>query len=270
MCAFLKSGRGVILCVIIMVFLAAACFAIGAWPSSGDKIRTSNGLTVDYSNASDGYVIVHAAPSDSRLKLRVTCGDVTYTYDLNSEGEDEIFPLQLGRGEYKFTLYRNISGNKYSRKADVKVKVEIKDKNSAFLYPNQYVNYTEDSPAVKMSDEICRGLETDREKVDAITKYVSENYLYDYVRAVTISSGYLGDIDGCFDKKMGICQDLAALTACMLRAQGIPTKLEIGYAGNIYHAWNSVLVDGEYERLDITSRLKGLNSKQEYTVERVY
>ena len=56
----------------------------------------------------------------------------------------------------------------------------------------------------------------------------------------------------------------------MLRAQGIPTKLVIGYAGNVYHAWNSVLIDGEYMRLDITSRLKGISSNQEYTVERYY
>lgn len=29
----------------------------------------------------------------------------------------------------------------------------------------------------------------------------------------------------------------------MLRSQGIPTKLEVGYVGEVYHAWISCYVD---------------------------
>lgn len=266
----LKSRRVAALCILLFVVLAAVCLAVGLWPKEGDRIYRENGLYVDASNADKGYVIVHADASDERLKLRVTCGDVTYTYDLNANGEKAVIPLQMGSGQYNIALYRNVSGNRYTKKADVKINAGVTDENSVFTMPNQYVYYTEDSPAVEKAHEICEGLETDREKVKAICDYVKSNYLYDYVRAVTISSGYLGDVDGCFEKGMGICQDLAALTACMLRAEGIPTKLVIGYAGNVYHAWNSVLIDGEYVRLDITSELKGINSKQEYTVERIY
>ena len=38
----------------------------------------------------------------------------------------------------------------------------------------------------------------------------------------------------------GICFDYAALMAGMLRSQGVPCKLVIGYAGDVYHAWISV------------------------------
>lgn len=31
--------------------------------------------------------------------------------------------------------------------------------------------------------------------------------------------------------------------AAMLRSQGIPTKLDIGYAGDAYHSWISTYVD---------------------------
>lgn len=265
-----KSKRVVALCLLVLALLAAACLAVGLWPREGDRVYRENGLYVDVSNAGDGYVIVHADPSSARLKLRVTCEGVTYTYDLDAGGEKAVIPLQMGSGQYTIALYRNVSGSRYSRKADVELIATVRDENSVFTIPNQYVDYTEDSPAVQKAHEICAGLESDREKVEAIRKYVSENYLYDYVRAVTIQSGYLGDVDGCFEKGMGICQDLAALTACMLRAEGIPAKLVIGYAGNVYHAWNSVLVDGEYIRLDITSELKGISTKQEYTVERFY
>lgn len=266
----LKSRRVVALCILALVTLTVVCIAAGLWPKEGDRVYHENGLHVDVSNADEGYVIVHADPSSTRLKLRVTCEGVTYTYDLDANGEKAVIPLQMGSGQYMIALYRNVNGNRYSRKADVELIVGVKDENNVFTMPNQYVYYTEESPAVQKAHEICEGLETDREKVEVIREYISKNYLYDYVRAVTISSGYLGDVDGCYEKGMGICQDLAALTACMLRAEGIPTKLVIGYAGNVYHAWNSVLIDGEYERLDITSELKGISSKQEYTVERVY
>ena len=41
----------------------------------------------------------------------------------------------------------------------------------------------------------------------------------------------------------GICFDYAALMAAMLRSQRIPTKLQVGYAGEAYHAWISCYVD---------------------------
>ncbi|MCQ2541968.1 MAG: transglutaminase-like domain-containing protein, partial [Lachnospiraceae bacterium] len=34
----------------------------------------------------------------------------------------------------------------------------------------------------------------------------------------------------------------AAVMATMLRSQGIPTRLEVGYAGQAYHAWISTYV----------------------------
>ena len=40
--------------------------------------------------------------------------------------------------------------------------------------------------------------------------------------------------------KKGICFDYAALMTAMLRSQGIPSKLVVGYAGTTYHAWISV------------------------------
>lgn len=43
--------------------------------------------------------------------------------------------------------------------------------------------------------------------------------------------------------KKGICFDYAALMTAMLRSSGIPTRLDIGYATNIYHAWISTYLD---------------------------
>ena len=41
-------------------------------------------------------------------------------------------------------------------------------------------------------------------------------------------------------EKKGICFDYASLMAAMLRSQGVPVKLVVGYTGEIYHAWLNV------------------------------
>ena len=61
--------------------------------------------------------------------------------------------------------------------------------------------------------------------------------------AKTVTSGYLPNVDTILQSKKGICFDYAAVMATMLRTQGIPTKLVVGYAGSAYHAWVSVYIN---------------------------
>ena len=53
----------------------------------------------------------------------------------------------------------------------------------------------------------------------------------------------LPNVDETLKTGKGICFDYAALMTSMLRSQRIPTKLEVGYAGETYHAWISTYVD---------------------------
>ena len=52
-------------------------------------------------------------------------------------------------------------------------------------------------------------------------------------------------MDETLSTKTGICFDYAALTAAMLRSQDIPCKLEIGYSGDIKHAWIDVYIQNK-------------------------
>ena len=67
-----------------------------------------------------------------------------------------------------------------------------------------------------------------------------KNITYDKQLAANVKSGYLPVLDTVLTKKTGICFDYAALMAGMLRSQGIPCKLVVGYAGSAYHAWINV------------------------------
>lgn len=267
-----RAAACMLLFYICCMSLAAFALYSGLhWPVAGGEKQYSKGnLQVDASNAGLGYIMVRGKAGSSRLKMRISRGEEVLTYDLNNLGEFETFPLQLGSGGYTVSLFKNIQGNKYSKEGSVQFSVDMADENGCYLYPNQYVNYTEDSPAVALSMQICEGLSGDREKLEAIRKYIKEHFLYDFVKAATVPAGALPDIDGCMEKRMGICQDLTALAACLLRVQGIPAKLVIGYADRNYHAWNSALIDGEYISFDITADLKGISGDVVYTVERCY
>lgn len=268
--------RGLATCVLFLA-MSAVTFALTTltrdvfWPEApGSDVRSNGTLTVDMSHASDGYVMVSGTSSGKRLKFRMVKGETVYTYDLDNSGAFEAFPLQLGSGSYTCTLYENVKGNSYAQAGQVKVSVELEQEYAAFLWPNQYVDYDEETPAVELSFELCEGLTTDREKFEAIRTYIAQNYMYDFVKALSVTGGILPDIDYCMETRMGICQDLSAMAACMLRVQGIPTKLVIGYADNNYHAWNSVLIDGEEILYDPTVELAAMAGNSRYTVERYY
>ena len=245
------------------------------WPKTdGDTYLKKGEFTVDISNVSQGYFRAKRSSSSKKMKMRVTKGDVKYDYDLIANGEYVVFPLQMGDGKYKVSLYANVSGNKYSKEAEVEFTVTLDEEYVPYLYPSQYVDYNELSKAMTMSAKLCEGLETDEEKYEAIVAYVRANFKYDIERARANPGFYLGDVEGCYETKKGLCQDFAAMTACMLRVQGIPTRLVIGYADKQYHAWNSVYLvgddgKGEYKMLDITAEVTGVGAKK-YTVERWY
>ena len=63
---------------------------------------------------------------------------------------------------------------------------------------------------------------------------------YDTQLAENVPADYIPDIDQTIEKGTGICFDYASLMTAMLRSQGIPAKLEVGYSGQAYHAWISV------------------------------
>ena len=267
-----KSIRRLLLVwlAIFVVAVAAVCEGI-VWPqASGDKVASKGGTEIDYSHAEDGYIMIRQKAGNKRYKLRIEKDAQTYTYDLNSNGAWEVFPLQLGTGSYAVKVFKQASGNKYSSVSSQKIKVSaFNDENACFLCPNQYVSYDEKSELVRISQELCAEITDDADKVRAIRDWIKSNVNYDYVLALTVPSGYLPELDNVISKKMGICFDYASLAAAMLRVQGVPTKLVIGYADSSYHSWNEVYVNGQWMRLDITAQVTNMNVKS-YTTERIY
>jgi transglutaminase-like putative cysteine protease len=238
---------------------------------SNDAKRTfeKGGATIDYGNASQGYILVKHSPTSKRLKVRITLGKGTYTYDLNGQGAYEVFPLQMGDGKYKVQLFQEARGGQYAALASKSFEAALETPTIVYLYPNQFVNYNAGSATVAKSMELCQGLEADADKVKAVFDFCRKNIIYHFERARSYKPGYLPDLDAVLADRMGICFDYAAVMACMLRVQNIPTQLTIGYADTGYHAWNTVLVNGQWYRYDATFAAMGTTAAT-YTEDRRY
>lgn len=248
--------------------------------AAGTVTESNPSALIDYSNTSDGYIMVKwtGGSTSSKLKVQVKGpGKETYTYNLRSDGEYETFPLSDGNGSYQITVNKQISGTKYSRVLAVSTNVQLADEFAPFIRPNQYVNFNEDSEAVALAAELIAEAEVEDNlsKVGVIYDWVVNNLTYDTPKAQSVQSGYLPDVDAVMEAKKGICFDYAALMSAMLRSQGVPIKLVVGYTGKQYHAWINVWseddgwVDGmiyfngkNWELMDPTFASSGKQSKK--------
>ena len=201
----------------------------------------SKGVTVDASNTKYGYIMVKYDGSSAAKKKVIVQGPsgVKYTYNLNKTRDYETFVLSDGDGRYNVGVFENIAGTKYSTLFTQTIDVKLADQFAPFLSPNQYVNFTVNSNAVKKAAELTAGMSDELAKVEAVYSFVVKNVTYDKQKAQTVQSGYLPDVDEVLSTKKGICFDYAALMASMLRSQNVPTKLVVGYTGSAYHAWIS-------------------------------
>ena len=217
--------------------------------ASGTQEVRIEGAVIDYSHAADGYVMVqYSAETENRLKVLVKGGGATYSYNL-PQGQWTVFPLSDGNGTYQVCIYQNVYDTKYALILSAIFDVTLIDEFAPFLRPNQYVDYSSATLAVEKGLEVTAGLTDPLEKVAAVYDFVVTTLEYDYEKAETVKSGYLPVLDDVLASQKGICFDYAALMTAMLRSQGIPSKLVVGYAGNVYHAWISVWTE-ENGRID--------------------
>lgn len=211
--------------------------------SPGTEVFTCGSGSIDYSNAAEGYISVTYTGGSDSAKLRMICGEQTYDHDI-ALGKADYFPLSCGSGSYTLQLYEHAEGKMYSLLIDKTVKLNVASETEMFLLPNHYVMFDKGSAAVAKSAELCAGKSGTVEKLAAVFTWLTGNVTYDKELAKTVRSGYCPDPDRTLAAKKGICFDYASLLCAMMRAQGVPTRLVVGYAAtDIYHAWNEVYTE---------------------------
>lgn len=176
-------------------------------------------------------------------------GEKEYTYDITAGDQYTIYPFSCGDGTYAIKVFEHLNGTSYAEVFTDEATVVLTNQNLPFLYPNQFVAFGSGDKVVSVGQEAVSTAKKDLDAVANIYHYVSENITYDDAKAELILTkkleSYLPVIDDTLASKTGICFDYAAVMTAMLRSQGIPAKLVIGYSGSVYHAWINVYIQDE-------------------------
>lgn len=208
----------------------------------GKKTLGSSPLILDISNLDQGYLTAESDSDDSRMNIQLTApSGVVYSYFLEPD-EQAVLPFSEGSGEYLITCYQQVDGNQYAALYTETLTVKLQNEFLPFLYPNQYVNFSSKSEACKLAASLVKEDMTDIDILKTFYTYVTSHISYDYDKADSVEAGYLPDVDDTLNTGTGICFDYAALTTAMLRSQDIPCKLQIGYSGDVKHAWIDVYI----------------------------
>ncbi len=212
-------------------------------PQNTGKVVYGNDIvSIDASNTSDGYIMLQYKGNAAKMKLQVTIPDGTvYTYTI-TDSSLTTFPLTGGSGGYHMDVLEHVRDKQYAIAFSQDMDVKITDEFKPFLYPNQYVWFTKDSQSVKLGKKLSDKSTDDLDYVKNVYHYVIENVAYDEKKAENTPTDYVPNLDETLDTGEGICFDYASLMAAMLRSQSVPTKLEVGYSGEAYHAWVSVYI----------------------------
>lgn len=224
--------------------------------ASGEQVKENSNCVIDYSNAGDGYVMAKFKKAlGPTLKCVVTTGNQAlndgykYTLSLN---KFQVIPLTEGNANYHIYMLYEVGG-RYATELTLTLNVKLSDQFGPYLRPNQFVNYNKNTKVVKKAASITKKCKTDLAKVKKVYNYVIKNYKYDKKLAASVKPGYTPNLNKVYAKRKGICFDYAAVMTAMLRSQGVPTKLVVGYTGNAYHAW-----------INVYSKKKGRISKMIY------
>ena len=223
----------------------------------GSFIYSSNSVTMCLSTETEGCVWF-SSESEKRLKVRITNGQEDQAFDMDNDGSFEALPIQMGDGLYCFEVFEQRSGSQYQRIFQYTYSITLQDEYGAYLCPNRYVWYDENSNAVKVASSLCNGLSSDYDKFQTICSYITQNIRYNNNKAFVQLVTYVPDVDAVLACGTGRCFDFASLTAAMLRSQGIYTQLVVGNADNERHAWNRALIDGEWIDFDLTTTANDL------------
>ena len=129
-------------------------------------IISAGALVVDASTAHLGRFKARSKQI-GKQKLRVMKEGRDFFYDIGMK--DIMIPLQMGDGNYDVILYRNLSGNRYTKIGAARFPVTLSNEFVPYLNWNQYVNYEYSKTLIAHTRLMCQGMGKD-EAAAAIKK----------------------------------------------------------------------------------------------------
>ncbi len=210
---------------------------------------------IDTKDAQKGlFSVTYKDTTNAIYKVLVQKGQEKLSYPFFPNGIPEYFPLQLGNGTYKLSLLKNVGGKKYAFVESVDVTIDLPDENIVYLNSIQNIKWSSTDDSIKYALNQTKNVTTAKAAFDIFYDYLVSNIVYDYDKASNVQPNYIPSITKTFVDSKGICYDYSSLLAAFMRSKGFPTRLVKGYSNNVegYHAWNEVLIDGQWMVVDTT------------------
>ncbi|WP_182101601.1 transglutaminase-like domain-containing protein [Niallia taxi] len=237
--------------------------------------ETINGITLSTTTTNKSMTTISGSLVNENIWIRVesaTNSALYRDYDLwnvnGSFSKTLFFPN--GAGQYTVKVFEKDPNSDYYRQVAVfTVTNTDTTPNMAYLTPSDQIQ-SDNAEIISLAKAITMGLTTDLEKSKAIYDWVTTNIAYDY-DAFTGVAPY-GDQTalGALSDAEVVCQGYSALTAALHRAIGIPAMLVFGEGdgdgvlSNPDHAWNKVLIDGQWIIMDTTWGAGYINSEEKF------
>ena len=131
-----KFRTAIVLAAVLALSAGIGTVAYGKWSSQGAQVLATSApgtvsysggnVTLDASNASQGYFSVMYSGSNSKIKIQITkASGTTYTYDVNARNVYEVFPVSEGNGTYKIQVFENLQGTSYVQVFSKEVSVTL-------------------------------------------------------------------------------------------------------------------------------------------------
>jgi transglutaminase-like putative cysteine protease len=194
------------------------------------------------------FTIDYRAAGDYLEKTQELVDELVNYAMYNTDSPIEGDYVRYQYGGYSLSYHKSDSGDKY----DYQITIT----------PVYYSTVKEEQEVDYMVEEILEGLNIDKkaseyDKVKAVYDYICSNVKYDHVHEN--NSHYYKDSTAyaALVEKYASCQGYAVAVFRLLKELGVECRIVTGTGTNNqgedeYHAWNEVLVDGEYYNIDAT------------------
>ncbi|NLK40397.1 MAG: transglutaminase domain-containing protein [Clostridiales bacterium] len=167
--------------------------------------------------------------------------------NIDTENEFSILKIELGiHDTEKDTKKILVSSILYAPSTK-----EFED--SRYLSSTEFIKFDDNYLSTRMAKLIRDDSVSDEQFIMRVFMLVSDiEYDNEFIEQGLNSPFYIPNADKTLVTNKGICSDQAVLLAVMLRSQGIPTR----YISGLHlkgHAWNEILINGEWIPVDATS-----------------
>lgn len=254
----MKLNNTFILAAFLVLFNAGSAHAGFKDLFSGISTDSSKTITVNNSI----FEITEKASSGVRyvmLTIEKDNGPISILADVNQGVYKFKLSLQEGAGIYEIKIAENKTSDRYNNYYTKKsFSLDNTDRRDvSFALPSQKAQ-SDDARIIELAKSVTKNARTEEEKFHAIYNYVTKNIVYD-TASLKDGSYILKDYNAlqALNDKKTICDGYSSLVAAMARVVGIKVKVVFGIAQisptrSGRHAWNEVLIDGQWKMVDAT------------------